>query len=300
MTISRRNFLKVAGAAGGVLLTGRRPAEASAQPDPGGVEFSGILIDTTKCIGCRACEEACNEANQLPKPEVSFSSDQVFEKQRKTSPDAWTVLNKYPNEKAPDKPLFVRSQCMHCTQPSCASACLCKAMVKTPEGPVKYFKERCMGCRYCMISCPFDVPKFEYNKPFPYIRKCTGCHERVIKGEKTACADACPEGATLFGKRRDLIEEAKKRIYQNPDQYYPHIYGEHEVGGTGYMFISSVPFEKIGFRTDLGTKHYPELTSGFMFSVPHVDILWPAAMFGFYYIVKAAGKEHGKEKDHEE
>jgi len=175
MTISRRNFLKVAGAAGGALLAGgRKPAQATTAPqaDPKGMEFYGMLIDTTKCIGCRSCEEACNEKNRLPKPKVSFSSDGVFEKKRDTTPEAFTVLNKYPNPKDPDKPIFVRKQCMHCNQPACATACLVKALEKTPEGPVKYNKDRCMGCRYCMVSCPFDAPKYEYNSALPYLKKC--------------------------------------------------------------------------------------------------------------------------------
>jgi len=300
MNPSRRQFLKWAGMATGGLCAARAAASPGTSlpggaPSHNDVEFYGILIDTTKCIGCRACEEACNGQNHLPAPKISFSSESVFEKRRDTAPDAYTVVNRFPNEKAPDQPIFVRRQCMHCTQPSCASACLCKAMEKTPEGPTVYHEDRCMGCRYCMISCPFDIPKFEYDKPSPFVRKCIGCPDRVAKGEPTACAEACPEGATLFGKRRDLIEEAKKRIYQNPDRYYPHIYGEHEVGGTGYMYLSAVPFEKIGFREDLGTKAYPQLTSGFLSSVPLVDILWPAVLFGFNYLV--TGKEHEETKE---
>ncbi len=298
MTISRRNFLRVAGAAGGILLAGGAKSARTAQTpqtSAGGIEFNGMLIDTTKCIGCRACEEACNAQNSLPKPEVSFSSESVFEKKRDTTPDAYVVVNRFPNVKDPDKPIFVRRQCMHCTEPSCASACLCKAMEKTPEGPTVYHKDRCMGCRYCMISCPFDIPKFEYNSPSPFVKKCIGCYDRVARGEQPACAEACPEGATLFGKRRDLIEEARKRIYRNPDRYHPRIYGEHEVGGTGYMYLSAVPFRTIGFRIDLGTKNYPELTSGFLSSVPLVDILWPAVLFGFNYLISDRGEERGKE-----
>lgn len=292
MNVNRRDFMKFAGLTGCTLLAGAPRRSEAAVAD---VEFYGMLIDTTKCIGCRACEEACNAKNGLPEPEVSFSSEAVFEKKRDTTPDAFTVLNRFPNPKDPDQPIFVRKQCMHCTQPSCASACLCKAMEKTPEGPTVYHEDRCMGCRYCMISCPFDIPKFEYDSPSPFVRKCIGCPDLVAKGEAPACAEACPEGASLFGKRRDLIEEAKRRIYQNPERYYPHIYGEHEVGGTGYMYLSAVPLEKIGFRSDLGTKPYPELTSGFMTSVPSVDILWPAVLFGFNYLL--SGK---KEKEHED
>ena len=229
MGINRRNFLKVAGAAGGILLAGGARSARSAQTPQtpeGSVEFYGLLIDTTKCIGCRACEEACNAQNSLPKPEVSFSSESVFEKKRETTPGAYVVVNRFPNGKDPEKPIFVRKQCMHCTEPSCASACLCKAMEKMPEGPTVYHKDRCMGCRYCMISCPFDIPKFEYDKASPFVKKCIGCPDRVAKGEQTACAEACPEGATLFGKRRDLIEEAKKTDLPEPGPVLPaHLRG---------------------------------------------------------------------------
>jgi len=307
MTISRRKFLEVAGIAGSALLVGgRKPAAAAGSAQAAqvghaagknGVEFYGMLVDTTKCIGCRSCEEACNEKNKLQKPEVSFASDSVFEKKRDTTPEAFTVLNKFPNEKEPDKPIFVRKQCMHCNQPACATACLVKALEKTPEGPVKYNKDRCMGCRYCMVSCPFDAPKYEYNSNLPYLKKCVFCFDRVEKGEQPACVEACPEGASLFGKRRELIEIARQRIYQNPDKYHPYIYGEHEAGGTSMLFLSSVPVEKLDFRMNVGTIPYPEKTTGFLYAVPHIFILWPTLLYGLHYITHNNEKEtgHGEE-----
>jgi Fe-S-cluster-containing dehydrogenase component len=254
MTISRRNFLKVAGAAGSALLAGSaKSAQASApQTSEGGIEFNGMLIDTTKCIGCRACEEACNEANKLPKPKVSFSTESVFEETRDTTTGAFTVVNRFPNEKNPDQPIFVRKECMHCNQPACASACLCRAMEKTKEAAVIYHKDRCMGCRYCMIACPFDIPRFEYNSPTPFVWKCIFCNERQKRGEQPACSEVCPTGATLFGKKRDLLEIARTRIYTEPDKYVHKIYGEHEVGGTGWLFLMGAPEEKLGLRTNLG------------------------------------------------
>ncbi|HSN91231.1 MAG TPA: 4Fe-4S dicluster domain-containing protein, partial [Anaeromyxobacteraceae bacterium] len=235
MTIGRRGFLKVVGASGALAGAAASTARAAtpAVAGDGGVEFNGMLIDTTMCIGCRACEAACNEANQLPAPKVSFDSEAVFAERRDTTPDAFTVLNRFPNEKKPDEPTFVRRQCMHCNQPGCATACLVKALEKTKEGPVVYNKDRCMGCRYCMIACPFDMPKYQYDSPLPYVRKCTFCAERQKQGLQPACAEACPTGATLFGKKRDLLEKARARIQAEPDKYHHQIYGEHEVGGTG-------------------------------------------------------------------
>ena len=299
MTISRRNFLKVAGATGGALIAGAgKPAHAQ-QTSEGGVEFNGMLIDTTKCIGCRACEEACNAANKLPKPEVSFSNEGVFDSQRDPTPDAFTVVNRFPNEKDPDKPIFVRKQCMHCNQPACASACLTKAMEKTREAAVIYNEERCMGCRYCMVACPFDIPKFQYDSATPFVKKCIFCNERQMRGEQPACSEVCPTGATLFGKKRELLEIARARVAAEPDKYVQHIYGEHEVGGTGWLYLFGAAPEKLGLRTNLGTTPYPELTSGFLYGVPLVFVLWPSLLIGLNYLIKESDEKetsHG-EKD---
>jgi len=299
MTISRRNFLKVAGVAGGALLTGGSKPAYAQQTSEGGVEFNGMLIDTTKCIGCRACEEACNEANHLPKPEVSFSTESVFEKKRDPTPDAYTVVNRFPNEKEPDKPIFVRKQCMHCNQPACASACLTRAMEKTREAAVIYNKGRCMGCRYCMVACPFDIPKFQYNSATPFVRKCIFCNERQMRGEQPACSEVCPTGATLFGKKRDLLEIARTRIAAEPDKYVQHIYGEHEVGGTGWLFLYGVQAEKLDLRTNLGTTPYPELTSGFLYGVPLVFVLWPSLLIGLNYLIKESEEKETSHGEHD-
>jgi len=299
MRIGRRGFLRGAGAAGGALLVGGgAPAKAAASPQSstGDVEFNGMLIDTTKCIGCRACELACNETNQLPKPKVDLLSDSVFAEKRDTTPDAFTVVNRFPNEKNPKEPIFVRRQCMHCNQPACASACLVKAFEKTKEAAVIYNKDRCMGCRYCMIACPFDVPKYQYDSPLPYVRKCTFCAERQKEGKQPACAEACPTGATLFGKKRDLLETARTRIYTEPDKYEHRIYGEHEVGGTGWLYLLGAPPEKLGLQANLGTTPYPELTAGFLYAVPLVFVLWPSLLLGLNHMVKnEEGGAHGEQ-----
>lgn len=292
MGINRRSFLKVLGggivgggiagaASGNIVIPKKFKAEEAISPK----QFVGILVDTTRCVGCRSCEAACAEANQLPVPDISDSS--ALEKERKTTQKQLTVVNRFQTEKGE---IFVKQQCMHCNQPGCVAACLVKAMEKRKEGPVTW-ASNCMGCRYCMPSCPFEMPKFEYESSNPKIQKCSLCWSRLEKGEKPACVENCPEEALTFGPRKTLIEEANRRIYQKPGEYITHIYGEHEVGGTGYLYISKVPFEQIGFRTDLGTIAYPEYSKGFLYSVPIVLLLWPAFLIGVNTLTKREEKK---------
>jgi len=271
-------------ASGNIVIPKKLKAEETVSPQ----QFVGILVDTTRCVGCRACEEACAQVNHLPVPDISDNS--VLEKERKTTQSQLTVVSRYQTEKGE---VFVKKQCMHCNQPGCVAACLVKAMEKRKEGPVTW-ASNCMGCRYCMPSCPFEMPKFEYESSNPRIQKCSLCWDRLEKGEKPACVDACPEKALTFGPRRKLIEEANRRIYQKPGEYLTHIYGEHEVGGTGYLYISKVPFEQIGFRTDLGTIAYPEYSKGFLYSVPIVLLLLPAFLIGVNTLTKREEEKRRK------
>jgi len=266
--MDRRDFLKVLGAAGGTALTA---GQLRAEETNGNKEFVGVLVDTTRCVGCRSCEVACAEANHLPMPDLD--DDSVYEKERQPSETQFTVVNYYDTGAGQ---FSAKKQCMHCNQPACASACLVKAMLKTKDGPVIWREDRCMGCRYCMLSCPFDIPKFEYHSSNPRIRKCTMCWARLQQGQQPACVEACPAEALLFGKRRDLLEEGRKRIYDDPDNYVHHIYGEHEAGGTGVLYLAAVPFDQLGFKTEIEKTPYPELTKEFLYGVPVVLLLWPA------------------------
>ena len=272
MGINRRNYLKTLGVALGTLSGGKALA-APSKKIKDEVEFVGILFDSTLCVGCQNCENVCAEHYGFPIPE-DYAEVGVI---RKPTEERRLAINCFDTSKGE---MYMRTSCNHCNSPACASACLTKAMVKTDEGPVIWREEKCMGCRSCIVSCPFDIPKFEYNSANPKIQKCRMCFELLQEGQKPVCVENCPAEAMVFGKRRDLLEIAKARIYENPDQYYHKIYGENEVGGTGVLYLSSVPFEEFGFRNDLGTTAYPEYNKTFLYSVPAVLILWPAFLLG--------------------
>jgi Fe-S-cluster-containing dehydrogenase component len=279
--MDRRGFLKTSVVVGGTALAGKK---LNAQERHNPEEFVGILVDTTRCIGCRACEIACGETHDLVVPDVL--SDGALEKVRKTSEKQWTVVNKFETEKGD---VFVKRQCMHCYQAACATACPTEAMYKTQTGPVIWRGNKCIGCRFCMISCPFEMPKFEYHEWNPKLQKCTMCSERLAQGQKPACVNACPTDALIFGTRKKNLEIARHRIYSHPDKYVHHIYGENEVGGTGYIYLSAVPFDQIGFRTDLGNTPYPEYTKEFLFAVPMVLFGVPAFLLGLNALAGNSG-----------
>lgn len=271
MSINRRSFFKALGATGAALTLGRDAGAAKIPENP--VEFYGVLYDSTRCAGCQTCEISCAQANNLPEP-TDYPEAGVV---RKTDETRRTVVNLYNTTKGD---VYVKRQCMHCNEPACASACLTQAMEKTKEGPVVWDGKKCMGCRYCMVSCPFDAPKFEYNSPNPEITKCTMCFGRVSEGKLPACVENCPAEALKFGTRRELIAEARKRIIENPGTYVDHIYGETEAGGTAFLYLSPVSFNEIGFNTSIQKSSYPALSKGFLYSVPAVFVLWPMVLLG--------------------
>jgi Fe-S-cluster-containing dehydrogenase component len=279
-SMDRRNFLKLSAVTGATSLVG---SEASAATRDPGEDWS-ILVDLGQCIGCRSCEVACAEANGLPEPDF----EQEPTAASTMTENRWTAVSRHDTSKGE---VYVKRQCMHCVSPACAAGCLTKALDKEDEGPVTWTGSKCMGCRYCMVSCPFDAPKFEYQSANPRIQKCRMCFERVRDGGQPACVENCGGGALTFGKRAELLEVARQRIYQNEGAYVPHIYGEHEAGGTDWLYISPVPFEELGFRTDLGTEAYPELTRDFLTAVPLVLLVFPALMAGLRQATGSAAVE---------
>lgn len=283
MKLTRRTFFKVtgaAGAAGVATVASATPARAASVAATPGADMRAMLIDTTRCIGCRACEAACSEANAMPAP-ARAGDAQVFATRRQTDVHALTVVNKYEaTAKAPAR--FIKTQCMHCVEPACASACLARAIEKTPTGPVVYHGNRCLGCRYCMVACPFEIPKFDYESAAPFIHKCTFCGERQAKGLDPACASVCPSGAITFGTRAALIEEARQRIYAPDSKYVRHVYGEHEAGGTSFMYISDRPLDQLGLPDHVPAYAYSALTQGALGAVPFIMTLWPPLLMGLY------------------
>ena len=222
--------------------------------------MKGILTDTTRCVGCGECVKACGERNDLPKqPQREYRTRDGLSGKRFTS-----VLH----IEREGKERFVRKQCRHCLEPACASACIVGALHTTPEGPVVYDAEKCIGCRYCMMACPFGIPRYEWSSPIPYIRKCTMCYEQVKEGGTPACTGACQYEATVFGERDELLAEAKRRIKENPDRYIDKVFGETEVGGTSVMYLSDVPLEFMAWKPDLGEQPLPELTWAALSKVP--------------------------------
>lgn len=294
--LTRRGFLSMSLLAGYTAL-GLPVHAATAREFKSWPGSYGMLTDFTACVGCRSCERACNEANDMPAPEKSFEDGSVFQERRWPSSTALTVVNKYENPGNSPVPVFRKIQCNHCLEPACASACPIHAYTKTPEGAVIYNENLCFGCRYCVIGCPFNMPAYSYESALePKIVKCIFCYGRIKEGLLPACAETCPGGALTFGKRNDLINIARKRITAKPDKYIEHIYGEHEVGGTSWLYISGVPFETLGFPVNLPKKPLIEFTKGYTSAVPVIFTTFPA-LFGMVYAAMRSRERSSAETD---
>ncbi len=255
-----------------------------------------VLCDLTRCIGCRGCQVACKQWNGndefIPAEEngVNSVNSGSYENPPQLSAHAWTKMRFTEVEDGGKLQwVFSKLQCMHCEHPACVAACPVGALQKTADGPVVYDDNRCFGCRYCMVACPFGIPTFEWEKPLPWIRKCTFCIDRQDAGLEPACVKTCPTDALKLGERDELISEARGRIAASPGKYVDHIYGEKEVGGTSWMYISPVAFEKLGFPA-LGPEPVTVNVERAMGAVPPVLVGVAAAMAGIYWLVKRGQK----------
>jgi len=290
MKISRRDFLKLSGAGiGTAVATSFLPgAMVMAAPrnylleNKGDETGKAVLFDETLCIGCKLCEYRCTVWNQLAEGET-FTKININEVGDNDSPSQ----------------VFSKHQCLHCLEPSCAEVCPVGAFTKTDVGPVIYDEGKCIGCRYCMMACPFGAPTFEWDKTIPWIRKCTFCAEQLAAGSEPVCVDICPTRSLVFGERDELIAEAKKRIAETPDKYVDHIYGEKENGGTSWLYLSPVPFEKLGFPV-LGSEPVVVNARYAMSTVLPAAVAVAATMTGFYWLTRRRDKMKAQGKDKEE
>ena len=284
MAISRRTALRVALAGAAAALAA--PVKAAA-PIAAPADAVGLLYDTTKCIGCKACVAACRVANGL-EPGTTWSEGR-YHAPLDLSARAKTVVKLYDDG---SKSSFVKAQCMHCLDPACANACMLGAFKKREFGIVTYDPEYCIGCRYCEVACPYGVPKFEWSKAAPKMVKCELCNHRLAEGKQPACTEVCPRQAVIFGTREDLLREAHRRLAEQPGTYVQKIYGEHDGGGTQCLYISHVPFDAIGFPA-LGEESTPTLQRTIQHSI-YKGFAAPVALYGLLGAVMLRNRRKGE------
>src|ERR1700746_1371253 len=197
------------------------------------------LIDTTTCIGCKACEVACVEWNDMPFGVTTF--DNTYQTMPETRWNFWNLIkfNEHQREDGTIQWLMRKDQCMHCADPGCLRACPADgAIVKYANGIVDFDQENCIGCEFCVSGCPFDIPKF--NPATKKVYKCTLCSDRVSQGLEPACIKACPTGCLHFGTKDDMKDLAQRRVGQLREHYgfeNAGVYDPPGVGGTGVIYV---------------------------------------------------------------
>lgn len=263
------------------------------------IRSPAILVDSTRCTGCEECVLACKNEKGLGADRLRAGQEAVDG----LSSTRFTTVLRRPEER------FVKQQCRHCLEPACVSACLVGAMRKTPEGPVVYDSDLCMGCRYCLVACPYGIPRYEWEEAVPYVRKCDLCYPRLQEGKEPACVEACPQEALLFGSRDDLLREAHRRIAAEPARYVDHVWGEKEVGGTSVLYLSDRSLGFLGWSADLADTPLPALSWASLEKVPPVVVGMASLMGGIHWVIsrrmrlaakaadEAAGSETGGEDD---
>jgi len=279
---------------------------------PNATAIKTTLVDTTNCIGCRACQVACKQWNDRAGEQTELQYDPLdFQNPATLSSKTYTLISfhEIPDENAPGalRYVFSMKRCLHCLEPACASACPTTALTRQSDGPVSYDSSKCIGCRYCVWACPWGVPTAEWDSLAPKIQKCTHCADRTdqpvpltrngssLDSEESnqflaniavpACVKACPADCLKFGEREEMLTEARRRIAKRPERYVDHIYGEQEAGGTSVLYLASVPFEKIGFP-DVGTKSYPGRSRLALHAVPPAVMVVGAALGGVFSFMK--------------
>jgi formate dehydrogenase iron-sulfur subunit len=251
-----------------------------------------ILIDVTRCKGCEKCVAACVDSHRLD--ELQAARDRV------TTSDGLSA-NRLSSVLQVGDGRFARKSCLHCLDPSCAAACLVGGLTKSPDGPVLYDPDKCIGCRYCMLACPFHVPRYEWNETIPYVCKCDMCAERLARRDEPACVGACPYEALQFGERGELLAEARRRIRAEPGRYIDHVWGEEELGGTSLLYVSDVDLAALGWPEG-ESDPIPALTGPLISKTPHIGLGVAGTLLGLNWIVRrrneiAALRAAGKSTD---
>ncbi len=234
-----------------------------------------ILTDITKCIGCLKCVSACKKENKL-----ELDVPRIWQKNDGLSAENWTSIIQKPGNH------YVRKQCRHCLEPACVTVCPVGALQKTETGAIVYDKDKCLGCRYCMMACPYGIPRYDWDEPVPYVRKCILCYDKLKNNQQPACTEICPEKATVFGERDELLKLAHQQIKDNPNKYIDRVWGEHEIGGTSVLYISDIDLGFLSYQTKLGTKPLPQTTALAMKSVPYAFVGMGGAMLGLNWIIR--------------
>ena len=295
---SRRQFFKIMGATGAALLAGRGRASAS-EAHLVNNDTIGMLYDATKCVGCKACMSACKRVNSdfgsLAYEQAKFDKDGLWDAPQDLSGSTRTLIKLF--KESEKSWSYVKYSCMHCQKPSCVSVCPVSAMTRNKiTGTVDYNKDTCIGCRYCQIACAFNIPKFQWDKAIPQIVKCDMCKDtNLVKKGITGCAEACPTGAIMFGKRKDLLVEAQKRLLENPGIYVNHIYGEKEVGGTNHLYLSAMPFNKLGLP--ILTEAVPAEFSEKIQHTIYKGFIAPVALYGTLCFVALKNMKGNESED---
>jgi Fe-S-cluster-containing dehydrogenase component len=291
MSTDRREFFRNIAAA--ATLTAVPTAALAREKRKAPSDAVGLLYDATKCIGCKACVVKCKEINKLPADTQGYGGG-LYDAPDSLNGTTKNVIQLY---KAAEEQSFVKKQCMHCIDPACVGACMLGALQKGKFGVVSYDADQCVGCRYCQTVCPFNVPQFQWSSITPRIVKCELCKDRLAEGKEPGCTEVCPRKAVIFGNYSDLLDEAHRRLRENPNLYVQKVYGEHELGGTQCLYLSHIEFEKLGFRFKQ-SESVPDLQQTVSHGI-YKGFIGPVALYGLLGAVmfRNRKKNAGEEKE---